>query len=129
RKGMITIRQEQMHCLEEAQKYSFEERCLAFLSEQFPEQIAMFGENRMREQIHADIQRAFIQGIIDEPAVMKYLYLSNLLGSDFDVNPRYRWLAPILYNLKNDPHARLNQALDAVADRLDQGLDLTDPII
>ena len=125
---MLMIRETQVNRLESVQQASFEDRCLAFLTQQFPEQVAMSGEARIRERIRADTQRAFAQDITNEPDVMKYLYLTNLLGGDFDADPRYRWLAPTLEDRRQAPGARLDQAMDAVADRLDRGIDLADPV-
>lgn len=125
---MLTIRRAQMQSLEAVQMRDFEDRCLAFINEQFPEQLAMSDEEALRDRIRADIQRAFIQDINYEPDVMKYLYLSNLLGANFDADPRYRWLAPILQDNEQAPSAKLDKAMDAVAERLDQGIALADPL-
>lgn len=125
---MLTIREAQVQRLEQVQMLSFEERCLEFICEQFPEQLAMSGEEVMRERMRADIQRAFLQEISDEADVMKYLYLTNLLGADFDAEPRYLWLTPILQDREQTPTGRLNQAMDAVAKRLDDGIPLADTL-
>ena len=125
---MLTIRQEQVEHLEVVQQANFEDRCLAFISEQFPQQMAMSGEERMRERMRADMQRAFAQEITDEPDVMKYLYLANLLGGDFDIDPRYRWLTPLLQDHQQPVATRLDQALDAVAERLDRKMPLAEPV-
>ena len=125
---MLTIRQAQFAQLEVVQQANFEERCLAFIGDQFPQQLAMSGEVRMRERIRSDMQRAFSQEISDEPDVMKYLYLANLLGSDFDIDPRYSWLAPILQDREQAVSARLDQALDAVAERLDKQQALAESV-
>lgn len=125
---MLTIREAQMQHLEQEQMLSFEQRCLEFIGDQFPEQLAMSGEEVMRERIRADIQRAFMQEISDEADVMKYLYLTNLLGADFDADPRYMWLAPIIQDRGQTPRIRLDHALDAVAQRLDAGIALADPL-
>jgi hypothetical protein len=114
---VISIAESQYRALERSTYRKFEDSCVVFIGEHFPDLSAVVGEDGVRKRIRTDLQRADLIGVNIEPAMMKYMYLSLLLGNNFDLDPRYSWMK----ELSADPNTRMSAALDAVIGRIEQG--------
>jgi hypothetical protein len=124
----MIIRQAQMDSLAIAVVTSFEDRCVAFVCEQFPEYLALFGEEGVRRTVRAQMQRGNLIGLETERDIIKYVYLSQVLGDDFDVDPECRWVGTILAEPDRSMTERLDLVFDGVTARLDSHLPLRDPV-
>ncbi|HLZ49791.1 MAG TPA: hypothetical protein VKP61_03505 [Candidatus Acidoferrum sp.] len=117
---MITIRQEQFQALQDDYP-AFENRTAVWLKGHFPEDCEMLGENASREQIRYAAQTALHCGFLNRPEISKFIFLSFLLGPNFDLQPEYQWLKTILTNSNAEPRTRMQQALETLAVRLESG--------
>lgn len=117
---MITLRKEQVHTLDDGYA-AFEVRTAAWLEKHFPEDCAMLGENGLREKIRYTVQVAVQHGFFNRPEVSKFVFLSFLLGPNFDLQPKFRWLKAILADANVEPAARMGRAVEALAARLETG--------
>ena len=97
----------------------FEDRALHFLAGEFPDALAMSGEQGLRRAIRTGQQRAILIGFETERSVIKYLVLQHIFGADVDVNPAYPEITVVLNDKRRDPEARIDQAIQLASRRLD----------
>ncbi|MDD5296865.1 MAG: hypothetical protein PHU46_08135 [Rhodocyclaceae bacterium] len=117
---MFAIKQKTMDDFERQQLKAFEQRCVQFLREEFPENAAMSGPRRELEAVRAGIQCAFLRDIRAEKDVVKYLYLRQLLGADFDTHPASGGVSAILNDASRPVGQRLDQLMDLLAARMEK---------
>ena len=98
----------------------FEERALDFLAGEFPEALAMSGEQGLRRAIRTGQQRAILVGFETERSVIKYLALQYVFGADIDVNPAYPEITAVLNDKRRDAEARIDEAIQLASGRLDR---------
>jgi hypothetical protein len=95
---MLTIRKEQLAAFGPLGEKAFEDRMLAHLKKNFPEQYDSLGEPKIRETVQYGTQRAAAYRIVSERDVCKYIDLMILYGRDFDKDPKLPWAQSILLN-------------------------------
>lgn len=93
---MLVIRQEQFDALSAGLLEQFEDRMVADLRNDFPNQTAATPEAPLRVQVRAGIEKARTYGVVDEFDIERYLQCMVLHGQDFDVTPRTAWAGEIL---------------------------------
>lgn len=103
---------------------SFVERCLAMVAENFPDRCAMSSRSMVCDQIHRAIECAAMAGFDAEPEAIQFVYLHFLLGSGFSADPQYGWLRGLLTGRNSSPEARMDAAMDAIANRMNAGQPL-----
>jgi len=116
---MFTVRQFTMDALERHQLEAFERRCVKFLRDEFPENAAMCGPEEELAAVRAGIQSAFFRDISAERDVVKYLYLRQMLGADFDSHPASGGVVAILEDRSRPVGDRLDQLMNLLAERLE----------
>jgi len=67
------------------------------------------------------VQSALFFGCDDEQGIALYVYLAHLIGENFDIAPQYAWLSPVLREAGVSARQRLDAAIEAAADWLDDG--------
>ena len=93
----MIIRERQMAQLEKLHVKQFESSLLALLREKFPERCSDLSDEDLLVGVYATLDRARDQfGINGENAATKFVYLSWLLGQDFDSIPQHSWIQDIL---------------------------------
>jgi hypothetical protein len=97
---MLVIRQEQMMVFEEAARRSFENEMVAHLQQFAPRQSELMGEPSVKMVVKPGMERADGYGLDHQGPVRSYLELMFMLGTDFDTDPQYPWLAEILNDQK-----------------------------
>jgi hypothetical protein len=95
---MLTLRKEQMKVFQPIAVKSFEDRVVAHLQKVFPEKSAQLGEDKLRDAIKYETQRAAVYSITSERDACKYIDLSILYGPDFDKDSNLPWAQNILQN-------------------------------
>jgi hypothetical protein len=117
--AMFTIRTEQLQALSASQASSFDNRMRLHLEKFFPEQCGALDEARIIEAVHYGIARASTYGLISERDVCKYVDLMFALGRDFDTDPQFDWVQPMLTDANTpDPGARIELLYDAALTRI-----------
>src|SRR5437868_2035323 len=93
---MFVIRQKHLEALERAASDRFMQEALAYLEETFPSHWTYAGENNVRAVLTRGVQRARSHRLTSERNVLQYVSLMFLLGSGFDQDPQYPWVAQLL---------------------------------
>jgi hypothetical protein len=117
RKG-LSIRQAQLDSVGDIHLAKFEQSCLDFLREHFPQLAVMSSPAQELESVRSGIKSGILRGFSTEQDIVKYLYLRQLLGAGFDENNK-NWVAAIINDQNTPPEERLDHAMDALADWLD----------
>lgn len=81
---MLSITGDQIQRLDDASYGRFEQRCVEFLRERFPELDAYASEPDLLASVRAGIASARFRGLQNGDDVVLYLYLRQLLGAGFD---------------------------------------------
>ncbi len=93
----MIVRQAQVADLEQQHARQFESGMLQLLREEFPERCADAGDGQLLPAIRAAVSRCRERyGIDDENSAAKFVYLTFLLGEDFDVIPQHEWIRATL---------------------------------
>ncbi len=72
---------------------------MGILHEEFPARSNDFSEDQLLRKIRFEVARARESyGIMETDAVTKFVYLSWLLGEDFDAIPQHDWIQNILFH-------------------------------
>ena len=117
RKG-LSVKSAQLDSVGDVQFAKFEQRCMDFLREHFPQLAGMTSPARELDSVRSGIQCGNFRGFSSEQDIVKYLYLRQLLGAGFDVSGT-GGVAAIINN-QNIPHEeRLDRAMDAAAEAID----------
>ncbi|QSQ19129.1 hypothetical protein JY651_27685 [Pyxidicoccus parkwayensis] len=106
---MFVIRGKQMEALGLATAASFPLRLAEFLRETFPRQTAALDGPALVAFAGDGIERAEGHGIETERDICKYLSLMVTFGRDFDEDPAFPWVAPILLRRDLGPTLRINR--------------------
>lgn len=93
---MLIIRQEQMAAFEQAAVRNFERRVYDFMEPFFPDHYRVLGEKPMREFIHLGLEWAAQQHLVSERDMHLAISLRFLLGSYFNEDPQWPWVADLL---------------------------------
>ena len=117
RKG-LSVKSAQLDSVGDMQFAKFEQRCVDFLREHFPQLTAMTNPVRELESVRTGIQCGNFRGFTSEQDIVKYLYLRQLLGAGFEISGTGS-VAAIINDQSIPPEERLDRAMDAVADILD----------
>lgn len=93
----MIVRQEQLRQIERQHTDQFESDAMALLREEFPERCSAISDEDLLVSIRAAKTRAQKDyAITEEDALLKFVYLSWLLGEDFDCIPLHSWIRDIL---------------------------------
>lgn len=93
---MLMIREEQMAAFEQAAVRNFARQVYDYLEPFFPDHYQVLGAEPMREVIRLGMERAEPYQLISERDVYRYVSLMFLLGSYFDEDPQWPWIAELL---------------------------------
>lgn len=94
---------------------SFGHRLLLLLQALAPQKYQVLGDNILRDLVRHGYGTAKQHGLTTERDAMIYLSLAFLLGSGFDHDPLYPWVAEVLANLEKIDPAQKGKALYAAA--------------
>lgn len=104
----MLIRSHQSAALRAGRRRIFEERCVAFVREHWPERWAHLGEVAVRAFVEMAVERAAGYELDTEQDAARYLNQMLALGRDFDTDPRYPWAGEILRNKGIAPALRMD---------------------
>ena len=93
---MLTIRKEQIAVFRASMRGSFEDRMVVYLREDYPGDCETLGEAQTRRVIDLGIGRAAAHGFDTKGDVRDYICLMFRLGSYFDEDPFFPWVAQVL---------------------------------
>jgi hypothetical protein len=93
---MLTIRKEQIAAFTASMRGSFEDRMVVCLREDYPADCETLGEAQTRRVIDLGIGRAAAHGFDTKGDVRDYICLMFRLGSYFDEDPFFPWVAEVL---------------------------------
>jgi hypothetical protein len=125
---MFKISEQSVATLSTGNMHGFVDRCLQMLHEYFPDLLAMSDRETVVDQIHAAAENASMAGFEHEPEAIQFVYLHFLLGDTFATDPQYAWLDRIMTAQGETAEQRMDNAMDAVAGRMDAGRPLEDPL-
>ena len=98
----------------------FEVRALQFLSEKFPDALAMSGEEGMLRAIRSGQQNAMLTGFETECTVICFLVLQFMFGSNVDVDPAQPEIRAALHDKTLAPDERMDVAMRLADERLER---------
>ena len=102
----------------------FESGLTALLREEFPERCSSLSIEHLRLSIKRSSARAEdIYGITEEDALTKFVYLTWLLGEDFDLLPLHSWIRDILLHSRSGSE-RMEIILSGIIHLLNSNEDL-----
>jgi hypothetical protein len=114
---MLTVRAEQLTRLEAVMLDQFELRLLDHVREHFPTHWRVIGAEQMRKVVHSGINRARDGGYPTQRDAFMFVSLMLYLGSYFENDPQYPWLAAKLaHDAVGRRSERLENAFDAAID-------------
>lgn len=120
---MLMIREEQMAVFEQAAVRNFERRIYEYLKPFFPDYYRVLGAEPVRKIIGRGLEWAKQHQLISERDVYLSISLRFLLGSSFDEDPQWPWVAELLKD----------EALETAQMRMtpvyDQAMSLLDSMI
>ena len=109
---MLKIRAQQYAKLSDYMRNQFEDRMVAELGAEFPEESAALSEAGLRATIRKGIARAESFGVLLEDDIARFLVLVLRKGPDFETQPGTQWAQPIL----KDPNLSGTQKMDELDD-------------
>ena len=116
---MLTIRSEQIALFEKEMFQQFENKMVHYLTQYFPDQCILAGENAVREEIRYNLKASEQYDIRVESDVARFTYLAFFLGRDFNLNPKYKTYIAVLSDRQRLPGERLNRLFDQLTLSLD----------
>jgi hypothetical protein len=121
---MLIIREEQMKAFEDVALRNFENEMVEHIQQFAPQQSEIIGEPGVRKVVKLGIDRAGNYDFTNKGPVRFYLELMFMLGSDFDTDPQYPWVAEILndQNIK-DQMARAESLYNKFAEYAEKVLE------
>ena len=93
---MLKIRAEQMEALRQGVREEYERRVLDHIARYFPQQMRLFGRERLHPLAARSIDQASSYQMISEESTYVYADAMILLGVDFDVDPQLPFAGTIL---------------------------------
>jgi hypothetical protein len=96
RSSELIIRKTQIEALDEVRLPDFEHEMVAHLRDFTPLHSKTLGEPGIRSLIRAGMERARKHGFKRRGPVQFYIETTVLFGIDFDTDPQYPWLRPLL---------------------------------
>jgi hypothetical protein len=95
--SLMVIRTAQWSHLEQQSVQRFESDLLILLREEFPSRCAQRTDDDLLRQIRLNAARCReAYAISEEDAATKFVYLTWLLGQDFEARPQHAWIRDIL---------------------------------
>lgn len=110
---MLTLSPAQIDHLASRKLDLFEQRCLVYLAEQFPERAVLVEPEEALADVRLGIESASLCGCRTEGETVKFLYLRVLCGAHFDLDPANRPFFTVM-----------NDGSLAIDERLDRALEL-----
>jgi len=93
---MLEIRKEQMDVFGKIAAKRFEDQMVAYIEKSFPKAYIALKEDRVREIVRYEWEKAKGYGLKSERGVKLYISLTFLLGSGFDTDFQLPWAEKIL---------------------------------
>jgi len=93
---MLVIRDQQMQVFKDNAKKQFEAETIRHISRFAPKQYEILGEKTIGQIVRKGVERAEKHGFTNRGPVRFFVELMFMLGSDFDTDPQYPWVAEIL---------------------------------
>jgi hypothetical protein len=116
---MLTVRNVQRDIIWLAQIRPFEDELFAYAQRHFLFHCSFIGEDQTRVAIRYAIGRAQERGLTTLSAISFYLGLAFMLGSDFEEDSQYAWIAALLHQ-PGTPKERARGMFDAAVNYLNR---------
>jgi hypothetical protein len=118
---MLTIRSEQLKCLQESREHDW---LVSYLSACYPQQTSEIGARRLSEFVEGAVKDALRAGAESANAKLKYVHLSFVLGPRFHEGNTREWIRAIWRNPRlTTVFERLEETERALPEHLEGGRD------
>ena len=114
----MIIRRNQMNQFSQYMLKSFEDRTYQHLEELVPGKVRKLGEEGIRKQIRAGIDRADEYDIVREADVAKFIDLKFVIHQEFDTHPELPWVQEILNDGSLDGEQKIAKIHEELPARL-----------
>ncbi|MBK1694021.1 hypothetical protein CKO09_04630 [Chromatium weissei] len=111
---MLIIRAEQLAAFQQAATTSFENKLFAHIQTATPILSAKMGETTLRLEIQQAMKNAAQYELTERAAIRLFVELRFLLGSAFESDPQYPWIASILNNKEMSQTKKVKQLYEKV---------------
>ncbi len=116
----MIIRRAQLSKIESRLQDKFQKNLVDLLREEFPVRSAQMTDEQICRDLDPIAKRcANLYDVTETDAVTKFVYLSWLLGSDFDTIPQHDWILDILLHPRPGSE-RMEIIMSGVIHHLDQ---------
>ena len=116
----MIIRRAQLSKIENQLQDKFQKNLVDLLREEFPVRSAKMTDEKICRDFEPVVKRcADMYDVTETDAVTKFVYLSWLLGNDFDTIPQHAWLHDILLHPRPGSE-RMEIIMSGVIHHLDQ---------
>lgn len=117
---MFVLRPEHLEAFAQSYRDAFEDRMVREVDQRFPSKFDEMGEEAVRAQIRAGVDRSLKYGISAPPHVARFIRFTFALGANFDTARRTAWARPILEDDSVPPGARLDKIREEARKRRTQ---------
>src|SRR4051812_23882233 len=93
---MFVIRTAQLEALGKALEHAFARRTAELLKKKYPESCKRLGDDGVRNWVAKAMEKRSEHRFDDEESIIVYLDLMQVLGFDFDQDPRLPWVQATL---------------------------------
>jgi hypothetical protein len=114
---MLIIRKAQMEALDAHMLESFYRRLARHTREVLPAVVAAWSDQRLRDAVVTESNRAKTFGFESERDVARFVGLSLALGPDFTEQPAFRWAHEDLTDTSRPAETRMNRIYGELATR------------
>jgi hypothetical protein len=102
-----------MDVFNQGMRQGFEKSVYQHLQTSYPEVVKNMSDDAIYASISTGIERSASYGITAEYDVVRFVDLMYLLSADFDSNPRWNWIGPIL----DDTQLSSGEKMDLIYDK------------
>jgi len=119
---MLQIRKEQIAAFEKVMRQKFEDRTVAHIAEEFPEEYQLMldkdgGDAKVRALVWEGVERAAGYGITSEEPTTLYIDLMMGIAPDFDVQADMDWAREVLEDPDLPEDAKMDLIYSELEDR------------
>ena len=119
---MLQIRKEQIAAFEKVMRQKFEDRTVAHIAEEFPEEHQLMldkdgGDAKVRALVWEGVERAAGYGITSEEPTTLYIDLMMGIAPDFDVQADMDWAREVLEDPDLPEDAKMDLIYSELEDR------------
>jgi hypothetical protein len=93
---MFELREDHLTAFRNTAAANFEDRAVAHLRKELPDQTAGLTDDDLRRRIRSSMNRGRQYGLTSERQLMRFVDADFLLGDSFEVDPQQSWSAAIL---------------------------------